>query len=39
VAMGESDIGDEFASVDLELGTPIPNSPISDVELYEIPED
>jgi hypothetical protein len=33
----ESDIEEEFASVDLELGNPIPDSPVS--KMYEIPKD
>jgi hypothetical protein len=33
----ESDIGDEFASIDLELGTPIPDTPMPD--MYEIPNN
>jgi hypothetical protein len=33
----ESDIGDEFANVELELGTPIPDSP--EALMFELPGD
>jgi hypothetical protein len=36
----ESDIGDEFAAVELELGTPIPDTPLPvDARIFDLPED
>jgi hypothetical protein len=36
----ESDIGDEFATVELELGTPIPDTPLQvDALMFDLPED
>jgi hypothetical protein len=36
----ESDIGDEFAAVELELGTPIPDTPLpADTLMFDLPKD
>jgi hypothetical protein len=36
----ESDIGDEFTAVELELGTPIPDTPLpADALMFDLPKD